>query len=331
MPDCSLRIIAPFIRALVIEKLVSGVFLIVAVAMTSIAGFSRTTVGAENGFSNYSQGAYGDFFVAVPPEPGVYLRSDIYYFSGDVSATTQNGLATLEANGRAIQNYVSALWVSENSVIGDRFAAGVFIPLNYFDGRIDQTTQFGTADVGNDDFGLGDIVAVPASFYWSWDKFHINAYEAFTTPTGNFDADQLVNVGRNYWSFDTVVALSWFDPTQGLELSLAPGLMINTRNPDTDYQTGAEFHVNAMANQFLFENLAVGLHGYYYRQLTKDSGNGAVFGDFKSTSFGLGPALYWRPNVGNKTIHLIAKWQHDFLTTNRFKGDQAIVKIMKKY
>ena len=68
-----------------------------------------------------------------------------------------------------------------------------------------------------------------------------------------------VNIGRNYWSFDTVMAATWFNAETGTELSVIPGLMMNTENPDTNYRTGTEFHVDAVANQFLSETFAVGV------------------------------------------------------------------------
>jgi len=61
---------------------------------------------------------------------------------------------------------------------------------------------------------------------------------------------------------------------------------VNTENPDTDYRTGTEFHLDFMLNQFLAESFGIGFHGYYYDQLTGDSGSGAILGDFKADSVG---------------------------------------------
>lgn len=37
--------------------------------------------------------------------------------------------------------------------------------------------------------------------------------------------------------------MTWLDPKTGLELSAAAGFTFNGENRDTDYKTGAEFHV----------------------------------------------------------------------------------------
>jgi len=99
--------------------------------------------------------------------------------------------------------------------------------------------------------------------------------------------------------------------------------MFNTENPDTDYETGTEFHVDFVANQFISETFALGLRGYYYSQLTGDSGAGATLGDFESESFALGPGLVW--TVGRFT--LLGKWLHDFSAENRFESDYVTLTV----
>ena len=66
--------------------------------------------------------------------------------------------------------------------------------------------------------------------------------------------------------------------------------MLNTTNPATDYKSGNEFHLDFMANQFLAPTFALGVQGYWYKQIDADTGSGAVLGPFMGESFGLGPA-----------------------------------------
>ncbi len=49
---------------------------------------------------------------------------------------------------------------------------------------------------------------MPASFYWNSDNWHFNLYELVVTPTGQYDVDDDINLGRNYWSFDTAFAMT---------------------------------------------------------------------------------------------------------------------------
>lgn len=286
---------------------------------------------AENGFSNYLQGGYGDFGVAVAPAPGLYVRDDVFLFEGKARATTADGSTMFAAEGLIALNYVSAAWVSDKKVLGARFGAGIYVPLNYVDIDVTRTTSAGASEIGNDDLGLGDVVAIPVSLFWSAGRLHLNLYEAITVPTGGFDVGRTVNAARNYWSFDTVLALTWLDAKRGIEISAAPGVIVNTENPDTNYRTGTEFHVDVMVNKALSPAVWLGLHGYYYQQLTGDSGPGAVFGSFHSRSAGVGPALLWHPQGRKHDVYLIAKWLHDVDAKNRFKGDQVVFTFIKKF
>lgn len=114
----------------------------------------------------------------------------------------------------------------------------------------------------------------------------------------------------------------------GLEFSLAAGYMINTKNDDTEYDSGDEFHLDVMVNQFMSETFALGLHGYYYKQVEGDSGSGALLGDFKGKSYGLGPSLLWMPASQGGNFSVSATWLHDFDATNRLESEYVTVSLV---
>lgn len=144
-------------------------------------------------------------------------------------------------------------------------------------------------------------------------------------PTGAYSTSDgaLVNLGRNYWSVDTIGSAMWFDPWSGTELSIAAGVMVNTKTPDTDCRTGTEFHTDFAANRFLSDGFALGLRGYYYEQITADSGAGATLGDFKSSSYGLGPGFVWIPQFARGQLSVLGKWMRDLDAENRFESDSV--------
>ena len=78
-------------------------------------------------------------------------------------------------------------------------------------------------------------------------------------------------------------------------------------------------------NQFLSETFAVGLHAFYLKQITGDSGAGALLGDFKAESAGIGPALLWTRRFGEQDVSLIAKWLHEVDAENRLEGDHVML------
>ena len=114
---------------------------------------------------------------------------------------------------------------------------------------------------------------------------------------------------------------------KGREYSLVTGLMINTENDDTDYESGNEFHVDAMFNQFFSETFALGLHGYYFKQIEGDEGSGAILGGFEGESYGIGPSVLWIPKSAGGKFSISALWLHDLDAKRRLESDYAVVTL----
>lgn len=55
--------------------------------------------------------------------------------------------------------------------------------------------------------------------------------------------------------------------------------------------------MDVVFNQFFSESFAAGIHGFYLKQITGDSGEGAVLDDFKAEAAGIGPALLWNTQI----------------------------------
>lgn len=107
--------------------------------------------------------------------------------------------------------------------------------------------------------------------------------------------------------------------------------MVNTENNDTNYKTGDEFHVDVVANQFLSATFAIGLRGYYFRQVTGDSGSGAVLGDFKGESLGIGSGFLWAPKFAGGKLTVTGKWMHDLIDERRFDSDYFTFALAWKF
>jgi hypothetical protein len=62
-----------------------------------------------------------------------------------------------------------------------------------------------------------------------------------------------------------------------------------TRRPR--YQNGVDAHLDWGASQFLTKRLQIGAVGYFYDQLSCDSGSGDRVGCFQSRVVGIGPQI----------------------------------------
>jgi hypothetical protein len=293
---------------------------LLGVSLMAVHSYTPVDAG-EGAFSNYFPGAYGSLLPGMAPEPGyVFANVNLLYSAKANRAINQGQLnASMESN--AFYSLFQGLHVWDAPALGGRFAVGGYLPLGY----ASYSASIGGVRRFQDEFALGDMGIIPASFYWSSGNFQSNLYGLIIAPTGEYDINNLVNIGRNYWSLDLVAAMTWFNPETGTEFSVVPGLMFNAENPDTNYRTGTEFHMDFMFNQFVSEDLAIGLHGYVYQQISGDSGSGALLGDFKGEAFGIGPAISWIPKSAGGNVALSASWVHDVHSKNRLSGDYGAI------
>jgi hypothetical protein len=300
---------------------------VTAATLIAVAG-SPTAEAAEGAASNYFPGAYGNLLVAVAPEPGFLVWSQNLFYAADARRGVLQGRINTEIEVDAFYTYLNGYYVHDLPALDARLAIGGNIPFGYsaLEAEV-SATRSGPVSADTSRFSLGDIRFVPISLYRSFGPIHANVYQAIIAPTGQYDEGGDVNIGRNYWSFDTVGAATWFHESTGTDLSAVVGLMVNTENPGTNYRTGTEFHLDFMLNQFLTERLVVGFHGYYYDQISGDSGSGAILGSFRSDSFGLGGALFWLPAFANGRLQISGKWLHDLDATNRLEADYGIFEL----
>jgi len=281
----------------------------------------RFAASAEGGYSNYIPGTYGDFGMALAPTETWTLRNDFYYYDASVDRTVRSGNLEVGADLNFLMNFTTLLYKPDVELFGAQYAAGIFMPLVDLD--IDSRLSVGNSIFNASDgaTGLGDIALVPFALYWNTGNMHMSFAEFIITPTGDYDVNNDINNGLNYWSFDTNFALTYLNPETGRDFSFNLGHIYNTENDDTNYQTGQELHLDVVFNQFLSETLAVGLQGFYLKQITGDSGSGALLGNFKAEAAGIGPAVMWTKQLGNQSVTFIAKWLHEFHAENRLEGD----------
>ena len=97
-------------------------------------------------------------------------------------------------------------------------------------------------------------------------------------PVGDYDPDRLANLGLGHGAIDAGYGYTYFDPAARNEFSVVAGMTYNFENPDTDYQSGIDGHLDFGLSKFLSEQVQVGAVGYFYQQLTGDSGEGATLG-----------------------------------------------------
>ncbi len=288
---------------------------------------SGKIIAAEGGYSNYVPGTYGDFGMALAPAETWTLRNDIYYYGADVDKAILSGKLEVNADLDFLMNFTTVLYKPGVEIFGAHYATGVFVPMVHVEIKAQISLAGIQQAVDDSASGLGDIALIPFALYWQENNFHWSVSHFLVTPTGGYDVENAINTSLNYWSFDTNFALTYLNPATGMDLSFNLGHIYNTENDDTDYQTGQELHLDVVFNQFISDSFAVGLQGFYLKQITGDDGDGAQLGDFKAEAAGIGPALLWSRNFGKQNVTFIAKWLHEFHAENRLEGDHIYLSL----
>jgi hypothetical protein len=126
--------------------------------------------------------------------------------------------------------------------------------------------------------GLGDISLIPVMLAWKSRFWQYSALVPIYTPTGDYSTDSLANPGLNYWTIDPTLSVSYNNAETGFNAALYGGVTANTENNATNYESGSMLHFEGSVQQLLPVDpgfLGIGIEGFYFEQVTGDSGSGA--------------------------------------------------------
>ena len=158
---------------------------------------------------------------------------------------------------------------------------------------------------------------------WHQGNFHWTAGVTGFFPVGDYQEGALANVANHRGAADFNGAFTWLDPAIGLDVSLAAGVTTNLENTATHYRTGNELHVEGAITQNFSPQFSLGLVGYYYDQLSGDSGAGATLGAFKGRVAALGGSVGYNFKLGDLPVSTRVKVYREFDVRNRLEGTAA--------
>lgn len=294
----------------------------------------------EGGVSVWLPGSFGSL-AATPQTPG-WTWAAIYYHTsvdaeGKVAAareiTTGNFTRTLDiSTALELDSDVDLLMLNPNyvfaaPVLGGQLGLGVTALVGHNEtslngaltlaGPYATVVREGRREDSSDDFG--DLYP-QATLRWNRGVHNYMTYVKGDIPVGAYDSTRLANIGLGHWAVDGGVGYTWFDPANGWEFSAVAGLTGNFENPDTDYTNGVDVHLDWGASNFLTPTLHAGLVGYYYDQLSGDSGGAPILGDFKSQVTAIGPQVGCLLPIGKLQGYLNLKGYYEFDAENRAEG-----------
>ncbi len=283
----------------------------------------------EGGVSFWLPGQMGSF-AATPSDPGwsmplVYYRAYAHAEAGESFAI--GGRLTAGLKTRSDLIIASPTYVFSTPLASGQASVGISALLGRVTVDVDATlTRPGgslqSGALGDAMTGVGDLYPT-ASLKWDRGIHNWMLYTMAGVPAGAYEKGRLANVGANHWSLDAGGGYTFFDAKTGHEVSAVLGFTENWRNSATDYKNGVDGHLDWAASQFLSEQWHVGLAGYFYQQLTGDSGSGARLGAFKSRVTGIGPQAGYFFKVGTRQWYANFKVVDEINARNRPSGWNA--------
>jgi hypothetical protein len=287
---------------------------------------------AEGGAGFYLLGSKGPAAAIMPP-PGVFFQNDLYLYLGELGGGTQlptGGKIAVGVDGKAAIEIPTVIWVLPEDVMGGRLGLSASLPVGWKETSADLTLNRplgGVISGSTTDavFTVGDPI-VSGFVGWEAGNFHYQIGTLVNVPIGDYQDGEISNIAFHHWGADVFAAATWLDPNIGLDLSGVIGMTFNAENPATDYRTGNEFHFEWAAVQHFNEQFDAGLVGYYYKQVTGDSGEGAAR-PFKGEVAAIGATIGWNLKIGELPVSTRIKYFHEFAADNRAEGDSVILTI----
>ena len=109
-------------------------------------------------------------------------------------------------------------------------------------------------------------------------------------------------------------------PASPFEFSATAGMTYNFINPTTLYQSGVDAHIDLGASYSFSDAFYVGAVGYFFNQVTSDTGGSPLLGAFQSRVAGAGPQVGWTLQIGRLATDFNVRAYKEFAAQNRPEG-----------
>ncbi len=280
---------------------------------------------AEYAFTTYPLGSQA-FGAGITPPPGTYVTDSISYFTGTIGGNIELGGLVFNAGAKAeiFSEGVSILTVPETKVLDGYLGLLVSVPVSHINLEARGTGPLGnTVTDSTEGWGLGDTT-LQVQLGWDLGDFSHTFHVLGVIPTGRYQPGFYPLTGFNRPSLDLGWAFTWFEKNTKLQFNGAIGFMTSLENDATQYQTGDEFHAE-WAVGYKFDNgLILGAAGYDYRQITGDSGPGALLGSFIGSQDAVGPSVSYSTIIGKTPVTISVRDYEQYDWKNFFHGNVSI-------
>lgn len=289
-------------------------------------------MAAEGGFSTYGLGG-ASFGAGITPPPGVYLSTVGVHLEGKTDFGLTIGGVPLDfgLNYEIFSVAANGLWVPETKVLGGNLGVSVTVPYAWLDMTAQLTGPGGGSLSGTvEGAGIADV-AGRLQLGWQEGTFFHSVYVQGLAPTGRYELGFKPNIGLNRPAIDVGWGFTWIEPSSTWQVNGTAGYTFRTENDLTDYTSGDEFHVEWAIGRDFAKGLTLGVSGYSYRQLSGDSGPGAVLGPLKGSVDAVGPAMSYSTTLGATPLTISARYYKEFNVDKRWDTNATFLSATMKF
>lgn len=285
------------------------------------------------GGQHYPNGV-DQFLMGVGPPPGFYLKEYNYWYHATEFKDNDGHTLKLATHGEELDHLdiygfiPRFIWISKLNILGGFYGQYLFVPVIKADVRLNAGAPSHSVTLSDSREGVYDLIYSPFVLTWHAKNGLLHAGTALDIfiPTGPYNKKHLVNIGKNFWTFEPVFTITGFLP-QHPNLSASIKLMydFNTKNDDflidpftaakignmaltgmkTHLTPGQEFHFDYGIDYALTKSFRVGIGGYFYQQVTDDKTSVGKVKNDKGRVFSIGPGVWYN----------YQRWFFDFHTS----------------
>jgi hypothetical protein len=206
--------------------------------------------------------------------------------------------------------------------IADKYTYGLnaIIPIVHL--SLDSNNAFGAPS--SNEFGLGDIGISPFIFLYENQESQIflSFWEFIFAPTGDFDEDSAVNIGRDAWWFQHQLAFGWYPNQFGIDANI--NYFQFTESDKLNFHESDALELETVVHYALTDKFRVGINAAYWIGLEDAKDNGTTIPVSKPMNLKLGLNLSY---ALNENLSVGFRWMHDIDSENSTMGDSAYIKL----
>ena len=266
---------------------------------------------AESAAGAYVLGLRGPGAGVTPPT-GLFFSTQMYIYGGKISGNVPVEGGAIAGNGRikATVMIPTFLLVTPIELLGGRLGVSLTTPY----GMVDVAGKVGPLQMSERRTTFADP-SITSFLGWHAGNLHWQLGVTAFLPIGDYRKGAL----------DVFGTLTWIEPTWGLDVSNTVGFTFNQENRATRYKTGTEFHWEWSIAKKFDSGFSIGPAGYFYNQLSGDTGVGTKLGAFEGRVWAIGAGIGYEFKVGVLPVTARLRYFRELETRHRLKGDTAFL------